>query len=48
MRRDEIEAKFLGNASLVMTADQASRVIRSVEALATEPNLHNLMEALTL
>jgi len=44
----EIEAKFRGNASLVMSADQASRVIRSVEALAKEPNLHNLMEALTL
>ena len=44
----EIEAKFRGNASLVMSADQASRVIRSVEALATEPNLHNLMKALTL
>ncbi len=48
MSRAEIEAKFRGNASLVMSADQASRVIRSVEALATEPNLHNLMEALTL
>jgi len=48
MSRAEIEAKFRGNASLVMSADQASRVIRSVEALASEPNLHNLMEALTL
>ena len=48
MSRAEIEAKFRGNASLVMSADQASRVIRNVEALATEPNLHNLMEALTL
>src|SRR2546428_4628443 len=47
MSRAEIEAKFRGNASLVMSADQASRVIRSVEALASEPNLHNLMEALT-
>ena len=48
MSRAEIEAKFRGNASLVMSADQASRVIRSVEALATEPNLRGLMESLTL
>ena len=48
MRGDEIEAKFRGDASLVMTADQASRVIRSVEALATEPNLRGLMEPLAL
>ena len=48
MSRAEIEAKFRGNASLVMSANQASRVIRSVELLAREPNLHNLMEALTL
>jgi len=48
MSRAEIEAKFRGNASLVMSADQASRVIRSVEALATEPNLRGLMESLAL
>src|SRR2546422_7244580 len=48
MSRAEIEAKFRGNASLVMSADQASRGIRSVQALASEPNLHHLIEALTL
>ena len=48
MRRDEIESKFRGNASLVMSADQASRVIRSVAALAREPNLQGLIESLTL
>ena len=48
MSRAEIEAKFRGNASLVMSADQASRVIRSVEALATEQNLRGLMESLAL
>ncbi|PYM92876.1 MAG: 2-methylcitrate dehydratase [Candidatus Rokuibacteriota bacterium] len=46
MGRDEIESKFLGNASLVMPADRASRVIASVAALAAEPNLRGLVEAL--
>jgi 2-methylcitrate dehydratase PrpD len=48
MGRDEIESKFLGNASLVMPADRASRVIASVAALDTEPNLRGLVEALAL
>jgi len=48
MRRDEIESKFRGNASLVMSDDRASRVIRNVEALVTQPNLRDLMESLTL
>ena len=48
MRRDEVESKFRGNASLVMSADQASRVIRRVEVLAREPNLHGLVESLKL
>ena len=48
MRRDEIESKFRGNASLVMPADQASRVIRSIEALATTPSLRGLLESLAL
>ena len=38
----------VGNASLVMPAEQASRVIRNVEALGTEPNLRGLMESLAL
>ena len=48
MSRAEIEAKFRGNASLVMSADQASRVIRSVETLATEPSIRSLVESLAL
>jgi len=38
-RRDEVESKFRGYARTVMSADQASRVIRSIESLATGPNL---------
>jgi 2-methylcitrate dehydratase PrpD len=48
MGRDEIESKFRGNASLVMPADRASRVIASVAALDTQPNLRGLAEALAL
>ena len=48
MGRDEIESKFLGNASLVMPADRAARVIASVAALDTEAHLRGLVEALAL
>ena len=48
MGRGEIESKFLGNASLVMPADRASRVSASIAALDTEPNLRGLVEALAL
>jgi 2-methylcitrate dehydratase PrpD len=48
MTRDEIEWKFRGNASLVMSTDQASRVVRTVDALVGEPNLGSLTESLTL
>ena len=47
MSRGEIEAKFRGNASLVMSDDQAARVIRTVDALANEPGVRGLMESLT-
>jgi 2-methylcitrate dehydratase PrpD len=47
MSRGEIEAKFRGNASLVMADDQAARVIRRVEALAEESGVRGLMESLT-
>lgn len=47
MGRAEIESKFRGNASLVFPADQASRVVRNVEVLATEPSLRSLWESLT-
>jgi 2-methylcitrate dehydratase PrpD len=48
MTRDELEAKFRGNAGLVMSGEQASRVIRHVETLATEPSLRGLVEAMTV
>src|SRR2546426_11604584 len=48
MSRAEIEAKFRGNASLVMSADQASRGIRSVETLGTEPSIRSLVDSLAL
>ncbi len=47
MTRDELEAKFRGNAGLVMSADAASRVIHAVTALATAPSLHELVDSLT-
>src|SRR5262249_7564187 len=42
------EAKFRGNASLVMSDDRAARVIRDVRALAAAPNLEALMQSLSL
>jgi 2-methylcitrate dehydratase PrpD len=48
MARGEIESKFRGNASLVMSDDRSSHVIRTVLALDSEPNLRNLMQSLTL
>ena len=48
MSREEIEAKFRGNASLVMSDDRASQVIRNVMRLDLEPNLSNLRQSLTL
>ncbi len=47
MTREELEAKFRGNAGLVVSGEQASRVIRSVSALGTAASLHGLVEALT-
>ena len=41
MTRDEIESKFHGNASLVMSTDRASRVVRTVEALGAQTNLRS-------
>jgi len=48
MTRDEIESKFRGNASLVMSDERASLVIRSVLALDAEPDLRTLTRTLTL
>jgi 2-methylcitrate dehydratase PrpD len=48
MAREEIEAKFRGNASLALPADRAASVTREVGALAAAPNLEKLMQSLTL
>jgi 2-methylcitrate dehydratase PrpD len=48
MAPGEIEAKFRGNASLVMPDERAARVIRDVRALESAPNLEPLMQSLTL
>ena len=48
MSREEIESKFRGNASLVVSDDRASQVIRNVMGLDLEPNLSNLTQSLIL
>ena len=48
MAPGEIDAKFRGNASLVMPDERAARVIRDVRALEAAPNLEPLMQSLTL
>ena len=48
MSRGEIESKFRGNASLVMSEDRVSQVIGNVMRLDAEPNLLNLTQSLTL
>lgn len=48
MTLDELEAKFRGNAGLVMSAERASRVIRTVHSLAGDESLRGLVESLTL
>ncbi len=47
MGRDEIEAKFRGNASLAISDNAASRVIGHVRSLAPERSLDTLMRSLT-
>src|SRR5216117_4538660 len=47
MTREELLAKFRGNAGLVVTGEQVSRVIQSVNALATAASLRGLVESLT-
>src|SRR5262249_10941949 len=46
MSRSEIEAKFRGNASLVMSEGQATRVTRTLDALPRAPDLRGLTELL--
>ena len=48
MSREEIESKFRGNASLVMSDDRVSQVVRNVMGLDAEPNLLSLTQSLTL
>jgi 2-methylcitrate dehydratase PrpD len=48
MTREELLAKFRGNAGLVVSAEQASRLIQSVSALATAASLRGLVESLSL
>ena len=46
MSRDEVEAKFRGNASLAVPDAQASRVISLVGDIEGQPDLHALMRSL--
>ena len=47
MTREEVEAKFLGNAALAVPEDQAARVVRTVGDLAAQAHLTALMDSLT-
>jgi 2-methylcitrate dehydratase PrpD len=47
LTRAEIEAKFRGNAGLALPAARAQTIIAAVGALATAPNLKDLIAALT-
>jgi 2-methylcitrate dehydratase PrpD len=47
LTRDEIEAKFRGNAGLVLPADQVEQVIRATSTLAGAGSLAGLLAALT-
>jgi 2-methylcitrate dehydratase PrpD len=46
MAREELEAKFRGNAALAVSGEQVSRLIRIVADLAAQPQLTSLTEAL--
>ena len=47
MTREELEAKFRGNAAEAVPDAQAARVVALVDALAAQPRLAALMDALT-
>jgi len=47
MSRDEIEAKFRGNAALAVPDAQATRIVGHVAGLASLPRLTPLMQSLT-
>ena len=46
LTREEIEAKFRGNAALALPAAQVERVIAGVDGLAENRPLKDLLEAL--
>jgi 2-methylcitrate dehydratase PrpD len=48
MTREELIAKFRGNAALAVPEPQATRVVELVDALAGAPRLGPLMDALTV
>jgi 2-methylcitrate dehydratase PrpD len=47
MTRDEVEAKFRGNAALAVSQEQASRIIQIVGDLAAQQHVTALMDSLT-
>jgi 2-methylcitrate dehydratase PrpD len=47
MAREELEAKFRGNAALAVPDEQSARVIRIVEGLAAQEHVTALMDSLT-
>jgi len=47
MTREEVEAKFLGNAALAVPEEQAARVVRTVGDLAAQADINTLMDSLT-
>ena len=47
MTREEVEAKFLGNATLAVPAEQSARVVTLVGRLAAQADLTELMDSLT-
>ena len=48
MTREEVEAKFLGNAALALPEEQAARVVRIVGDLAAQAHVTELMDSLTV
>jgi len=47
LTREEVEAKFLGNAALAVPAEQSARVVKLVGDLAAQEHITTLMDSLT-
>ncbi|MDP2702539.1 MAG: hypothetical protein Q8P98_10770, partial [Candidatus Rokubacteria bacterium] len=47
MTREDVEAKFLGNATLAVPEEQSARVVRIVGELAAQEHVTELMDSLT-